>query len=122
MPEVVAQYAETRNLQECGLILDDLITSFRADFVKYKQHVPSARISEVFESVVHQAGGKFVYSRAATEANHKQVKEATELLIKAGLKNISLGVRMSLEPFGMMEGVHLYPLYAVSNLVNADIV
>lgn len=85
MPEVVAEYVETKNLQICGLILDDLVTSFRADFAKYKQHVPSIRISEVFESVVQQSGGKFVYSKAATETNHRQIKEAVELLVMAGL-------------------------------------
>ena len=85
MPEVVVNYLQGRDIIDCQRVLDDLIISFKADFAKYKQNVPISRISEVFESVVQQAGGKFVYSKAATQANHKQIKEAIDLLVMAGL-------------------------------------
>lgn len=85
MPEVVAEYAEGNDLMTCQKILDDLIISLRADFKRYKHRVPELRISEVFESVVQQTGGKFVFAKAATDSNHKQIKEALELLIMAGL-------------------------------------
>ncbi len=85
MPEVIASYVQNGDLNKCGQVLDDLIISLKADFVKYKKHVPFLRISEVFDSVVQQSGGKFIYSKAATEANHKQIKEATDLLMMAGL-------------------------------------
>jgi predicted AAA+ superfamily ATPase len=85
MPEVVAHYAEFRDFNACGQILDDLIISFRDDFAKYKKLVPPLRIAEVFDAVVRQSGGKFVYSKAATEANNKQVKEALDLLVMSGL-------------------------------------
>ncbi len=85
MPEAVSNYVKTRNIQLSQQILDDLIISLKADFVKYKKRVPSLRILEVFESVTQQMGKKFIFSKAATEANHKQVKEAINLLIMAGL-------------------------------------
>lgn len=85
MPEVVAKYIEDGKLLECQNILDDLIISFKADFTKYKKIVPFSRISEVFESVAQQAGGKFVFTGAATMSNYKQIKEALDLLIMAGL-------------------------------------
>lgn len=85
MPEVISRYVQGENLQSCQRVLDDLIISLKADFTKYKKRVPALRLSEVFDSVVRQTGGKFVYSKAATEANHKQIKEAIELLIMAGL-------------------------------------
>ncbi|MDB5091206.1 MAG: ATPase, superfamily, partial [Mucilaginibacter sp.] len=85
MPEVVADYVQNNDLSKCGQVLDDLITSLKTDFAKYKKQVPFLRISEVFDSVVQQSGGKFVYTKAATEANHKQIKEATDLLMMAGL-------------------------------------
>lgn len=85
MPEVISHYVKGENLQSCQRVLDDLIISLKADFTKYKKRVPALRLSEVFDSVVRQTGGKFVYSKAATEANHKQIKEAIELLIMAGL-------------------------------------
>ena len=85
MPEVIASYVKNSNINQCGLILDDLIISLKADFAKYKKQVPFLRISEVFDSVIQQSGNKFTYAKAATEANHKQVKEAVDLLIMAGL-------------------------------------
>lgn len=85
MPEVVSSYVKNGNMLQCGRILDDLIISFKADFAKYKDHIPFLRISEVFDSVVQQAGGKFVYAKAAAASNHKQIKEALDLLIMAGL-------------------------------------
>lgn len=85
MPEVVANYVQGGKLLESQNILDDLIISLRADFTKYKKIVPFSRISEVFESVAQQAGGKFVFTGAATMSNYKQIKEALDLLIMAGL-------------------------------------
>jgi predicted AAA+ superfamily ATPase len=85
MPEVVKKYAEKNDLKECQKVLDDLIISFRADFAKYKNKVPSLRIKEVFESVVLQSGGKYTYSKASQSLNILQIKEALELLIMAGL-------------------------------------
>ncbi len=84
MPEVVVNYTNGRSLVECQQVLDDLIISLRADFVKYRKKVPSLRIHEVFGSVVEQAGSKFIFKNAA-DANHGQIKEAIELLIMAGL-------------------------------------
>lgn len=85
MPEAVAEYAHENDLLACQRVLDDLIISLKADFTKYKKRVPALRITEVFDSVVRQNGGKFVFVKAATESNHKQIKEALELLIMAGL-------------------------------------
>jgi hypothetical protein len=47
--------------------------------------MPAARISEVFEAVANQAEGKFVYERATEQASNRQVKDALELLVMAGL-------------------------------------
>ena len=85
MPEVVKKYVTQNDLRACQRILEDLINSFRTDFSKYKYRVPSSRIREVFESVVHQAGGKFVFKKASQDLNTAQIKEALELLIMSGM-------------------------------------
>lgn len=84
MPEVVAAYVQGESMTKCGQVLDDLIISLRSDFAKYRKNVPFLRISEIFDSVVQQAGGKFVYAKAHSESNHKQIKEAVDLLTMAG--------------------------------------
>jgi uncharacterized protein len=85
MPEVVATYVAHKDLNRCSRILDDLVTSLKADFAKYNKHVPYLRIAEVFDSVVQQSGGKFVYTKSATESNYRQIKEAVDLLAMGGL-------------------------------------
>ncbi len=85
MPEVVGKYVSKNDLRGCQRVLDDLISSFRIDFAKYKDKVPSSRIREVFESIVRQGGGKFVYKKASQNLNTIQIKEALKLLIMAGL-------------------------------------
>ncbi|MFR9542202.1 MAG: AAA family ATPase [Rikenellaceae bacterium] len=84
MPEVISAYTEGAQMLECLRIMDDLIISYRDDFSKYNKRVPESRISEVFDSVVMNSGKPFVYAGAAN-ANTRQIKEALELLIKAGL-------------------------------------
>lgn len=84
MPEVVSSFVEGKSMLDCMMVLDDLIISYRDDFSKYKKRVPSARISEVFDSVVQNASKQFQYTGAA-EANLKQIKEALNLLIMAGI-------------------------------------
>ena len=84
MPEAVAKYIETGSLLESQMITDDLITTFRSDFAKYKKRLPSAHIENVFESVANQIESKFVYENVA-HLNNSQVKQSLELLMMAGL-------------------------------------
>jgi len=85
MPEVVANYVQTRDLLGSQVILEDIITTFRDDFSKYRTRMPSLVLNEVFESVMRQAQGKFIYERAAAETGNARIKQALELLIMAGL-------------------------------------
>jgi predicted AAA+ superfamily ATPase len=84
MPEAVAEYVHTGSLLQSQLVLNDLLVTFQNDFSKYRNRVPDSRIREVFESVAHQAEGKFVYEKATVGSNNAQVKQALDLLIMAG--------------------------------------
>ena len=85
MPEVVARYVAEKDLYQCQFVLDDLMIALRSDFAKYKRRIPTLQISTVFDSVVKQAGKKFVYSRSGQDYSHYQIKQALEMLIMAGL-------------------------------------
>nr|AGS52087.1 putative ATPase (AAA+ superfamily) [uncultured bacterium contig00029] len=84
MPAVVAKYTENKNILECQKILNDLITSLKADFSKYKKRVPNLQILKAFEAVVNQNGNRFNYSNVE-QLNYRQIKDSLELLQKAGL-------------------------------------
>jgi len=85
MPEAAANYVHTRDLLGGQKILEDIIVAFRDDFSKYKTRMPALVLNEVFESVMHQTQGKFIYERAVAETANARVKQALELLIMAGL-------------------------------------
>jgi len=85
MPEVVAEYAKSRDFLRCQKILSSLLVSFRNDFAKYKKRIPAARINEIFSSIALQAEGKFIYERVGQNFNNEQVKKSLELLLMAGL-------------------------------------
>ncbi len=85
MPEVISTYIQTKEINACLQIQDDLIFSLNDDFAKYKKRVPVSRLRDVFKAVVKQSGSKFMYSKITGEPKHKLVKEALELLIMAGL-------------------------------------
>jgi len=85
MPEAVSQYARKRDLLNGELILNDLVTVLKTDFAKYRKRIPLLLLNEVYESVMRQTEGKFVYERAAPGNPTATVKQALDLLIMAGL-------------------------------------
>lgn len=84
MPEVAASYIEKGDINECRRIIDDLIFSYVADFAKYEGNFPAEILKDVFDSVVDQTGGKFVYSKAGG-STHYMIKKGLDLLISAGV-------------------------------------
>jgi len=85
MPQAVSQYVRKRDLLGGELVLNDLITVLKTDFAKYRKRIPLLLLNEVFESVMHQTEGKFVYEHAAPGNSSAMVRQALELLIMAGL-------------------------------------
>ena len=84
MPEVAASYIEKGDINECRRMIDDLIFAYTADFAKYEENFPADILKEVFDSVVEQAGGKFVYKKAGG-STHYMIKKGLDLLISAGV-------------------------------------
>jgi predicted AAA+ superfamily ATPase len=85
MPEAVSKYVRNRDLLNGELVLNDLLTVLKTDFAKYRKRTPLLLLNEVFESVMRQTEGKFVYERAAPGTPSAAVRQALELLIMAGL-------------------------------------
>ncbi|MFZ2656642.1 MAG: AAA family ATPase [Victivallales bacterium] len=85
MPEVVQNYIRTGELLKCQNILDQLLTTFIDDFAKYKKRAPVARLEEVFRAISFQAGKKFKFSKVNPVVSSAVLKDALELLVKAGL-------------------------------------
>ena len=85
MPAVVDAYAASRDLTRCMEILDALLITLRDDFSKYAARSPVSRLIDVHDSTFYQAGNKFMYSRVETNATTAPIRNALEMLVKAGL-------------------------------------
>jgi len=84
MPAAVSNYVKYNDILQVQNILDRLILSFQNDFAKYKKKLPALLMREVFESIAKQAGGKFIYSKAA-ETSRYNIMQAVNMLTMAGL-------------------------------------
>ncbi|MEZ5073124.1 MAG: ATP-binding protein [Bacteroidales bacterium] len=86
MPEAVKTFIGNRtDMTSVQNVLSDIATSYHDDFAKYNKRIPVLRLREVLTSVVRQAGGKYMYSKAGSLSNPAQAKEALDLLEMAGL-------------------------------------
>jgi len=86
MPESIKTFIGNRtDMKSVQNVLSDIATSYYDDFAKYKRRIPVLRLREVLNSVVKQAGGKYIYSKAGSLSNPAQAKEALDLLEMAGL-------------------------------------
>ena len=85
MPEAVRTYIDNKDMLEVQRVLNDLVISIQADFIKYKNRVPASRLIEVYNALALQTATKFTYSYPNATFSNVQVKEALELLKMAGL-------------------------------------
>jgi predicted AAA+ superfamily ATPase len=84
MPGVLGAFIETGDLIKARDIQGSILVSLTDDFAKYKGRSPSRRLTEVFRSIVGQAGGKFKYSAVSRESPHV-IRQSLDLIVQAGL-------------------------------------
>ncbi|HQB11328.1 MAG TPA: DUF4143 domain-containing protein, partial [bacterium] len=84
LPAAVKKYAEKKDMLGCQKVIDNLITTLRDDFAKYKDVVSLEKMDEAFRSAADQTGSKFVYSRISNERS-SLYRTALNMIISAGL-------------------------------------
>ncbi|MBT3272509.1 MAG: ATP-binding protein [Spirochaetales bacterium] len=87
MPEVVREYIENRDFNECQNIQSSIIETFIDDFPKYTKRINVKYISTVFNAVPLQLGRKLKYTNVSALYQSRELGQALELLEKAGLVN-----------------------------------
>jgi len=81
MPEVVAEWLATGDVNACMAVLADLLATLRDDFSKYGRNTDLLR--KTLRSAADQLGGKFVLSRVEEGVRSGAVKTALEQLCMA---------------------------------------
>jgi len=85
MPRAVAEYASSGNLGRCHQIQTIIIQTYRDDFGKYASKVKYKYLQKIFYAVPRMIGKKFKYSHVDDSIQSRDLKEALELLEKAGV-------------------------------------
>jgi predicted AAA+ superfamily ATPase len=85
MPRAVAEYAAGGSLAQCHQIHTIITQTYRNDFGKYASKVKHKYLQKIFYSVPKMVGRKFKYSHVDNTIQSRELKEALELLEKAGV-------------------------------------
>ncbi|MBC2704800.1 AAA family ATPase [Desulfobacula sp.] len=83
MPESLQKWADTKNLNDCIKIQQDLLSTFRDDFYKYGGQFDPGLLFKLFISVSKQLGNKFVYKRVDPLAKSLLIKKSLSMLSQA---------------------------------------
>lgn len=100
MPGVIKEYCDSKGIIKCQIIQRAIIDTYIDDFGKYASKIKHRYLTKIFNVVPSMVGQKFVYSRVDSTIKSRELKEALELLEKAGFLtkvNKTSGAGLSLE-------------------------
>jgi len=100
MPSAVLSWATIKDPNTLNQIQNDLLTTYREDFSKYKGRLSIDRLEDIMNSIPRQLGKKFVYSQANSQASSVPLKQALELLVKARVCHCILSTSANGLPLG----------------------
>jgi len=85
MPAVVNEYLTSKDLMSCQRIQTALLQTYRSDFGKYARITQHKYLRKVFDSVPRLVGQRIKYSNIDPDTRSRDLKNALNLLISAGI-------------------------------------
>jgi predicted AAA+ superfamily ATPase len=88
MPEVVAAWVDSKDVVEVERIQDVILNSYELDFAKHAPTSDFPKLSLIWKSIPDQLAkesGKFVYGHVKPGARAKDLEDALQWLISAGM-------------------------------------
>ncbi len=85
MPEVLEKFLAGANLDQILTIQQSILANYRDDFGKYASKAKHKYLEDTLSSIPKQICKKFKYSAVNPDAKSRDIKEALELLMQAGL-------------------------------------
>jgi uncharacterized protein len=88
MPEVVAKWIESKDIGEVERIQDVILNSYELDFAKHAPTTDFPKLSLIWKSIPDQLAkenGKFIYGHVKPGARAKDLEDAMQWLISAGM-------------------------------------
>ncbi len=88
MPEVVASWVENKDVSEVERIQDVILNSYELDFAKHAPKTEFPKLSLIWKSIPDQLAkenGKFIYGHVKPGARAKDLEDALQWLVSAGM-------------------------------------
>jgi hypothetical protein len=79
MPEVIKNYLETSSFSNTDKIIDTIIDTYKADFLKFADDIDIFKIRDVFNSVPVQLAKenfRFVFANVGTYGRNEKYEDA----------------------------------------------
>lgn len=88
MPEVVKTWIQHKDANLCQSIQERILQAYQQDFLKYAKGKQIHQVDKVFKAVPQQLGNKFKYTAVDPNQNSTTLRQALQLLKKAGVVHI----------------------------------
>ncbi|MCF6268174.1 MAG: ATP-binding protein [Melioribacteraceae bacterium] len=85
MPAVINEYIESCDILKCQKIQNSIIDTYIDDFAKYTSKSKIKYLRKAFTSVSTMVGKKYVYANVDRSIKSRDLKDALELLERAGV-------------------------------------
>ncbi len=113
MPEVVARWLESKDINDVEAAQDAIINAYELDFAKYAP-VNYRKLSLIFRSIPDQLArenGKFIYGRVKPGARSRDLEDALEWLVGAGVAHKVCKVEKPAMPLSAYADRNHFKLY-----------
>ena len=114
MPEVVSRWVETKNLELIEKLQDAIINAYELDFAKYAPLKDYPKLSLIWQSIPVQLAkdnSKFIYGHAKPGARAKDLEDAMNWLIGAGIAYKICKIEKPALPFSAYADPGYFKLY-----------
>ena len=100
LPEAVKQWVATRSQKDLALIHNNLLTTYRDDFNRYKGRLNVNYLEETMQAIPLLLGEKFVFKKVNPSVQTAPLKQSLSLLSKAHVCTKVLGTDANGVPLG----------------------
>lgn len=116
MPEAVAEYAKTENLNSVREIQNEILASYEKDFSKHAPPHEIMKITTVWKQIHRQLAKenkKFIFSAIRTSARGRDYEDAIQWLVDAGLIHKSFQVPTPKFPLSAYADNNIFKIFSL---------
>ncbi len=116
MPEAVAKYAQTEDLNQIRTIQNNILLAYQLDFAKHAPPNQIMKINQVWQSIVSQLtkeNKKFIYAAIRKGGRAKEFETALQWLMEAGLIHKVTNINVPKLPLNAYAHFDFFKIYMV---------